>query len=177
MKRLLIVLAVVALLTTAAAAPVAATGGTRHGDVDITLYLTPCSESDPESPFLTWAGTVDFGKRTLGIAYFPIGDLEDLGDGWVYFEEEWTLFWLPWGELTDEKLIAAACNPRRELLRGEDSGIGTPMGTALGAGHATWARGWWHKYVGGESFWSGAYTSEAGDRFTSLLWLVPGNIR
>lgn len=39
MRRLLIVFAVVALLTTAAAAPVAATGGTRHGDVDLTLYL------------------------------------------------------------------------------------------------------------------------------------------
>lgn len=174
MKRILIVLAVVALLTTAAAAPVAATGGARQGEGDVTLYLTPCSESDPESPLLTWAGTTDFGWITLGTAYFPTADLKDLGDGWVYFEEEWTLFWLPRGDLTDEKLIAAACNPRREIVRGYDAGISTPWGTALGAGHVTWARGWWHKYVGGEVFWSGAYTSEAGDRFASTFWLVPG---
>lgn len=174
-KKLLIVLALIALLTAGLAAPAAA-GGARHGDFELELYLTPCSPSDPESPVVTWAGTIDFGWRTLGIAFFPTAPLEELDNGWVYFEDELTLFRLPKGKVTDKKLIAAACNPRRELLRSAEAGIGTPMGTGFAAGVTTSARGWWQRYVGGETFWSGYYTSEAGDAFAGSLWLVLGKM-
>lgn len=176
MKRLLVVLAVVALLATAVAEPVAATGRARHGDFDLELYLTPCSETDPESPFLVWAGTIEFGHRNLGIAYFAAAEYVELDGGWGYFEEDVTLFRLPPGELTEQKLIAAACKPHREVLRAADAGLNTPWGTAFAAGHTTWARGYGHRYVGGEFFWNGYYTSEAGDTFSGTLWLVPGNI-
>ena len=91
-RKVLILLAVVVVLATTVAAPAAATKGAIHGEIDVTLYLTPCDVDDPESPFLTWAGTVDFGRKTFGAAYFPAGDLVELGDGWSYFEEIWTIF-------------------------------------------------------------------------------------
>ena len=146
--------------------------------MELTLYVTPCDVDDMESPFLTWAGTVDFGRKTFGVAYFPTADLVEIGDeGWAYFEEAWTIFWLPRGELTDAKLIAAACNPRRVVVRGNDAGVGTPWGTAMAAGHVEYGRGHFHKYVGGESFFAGAYTSEFGDEFAGTIWMLPGNMR
>jgi hypothetical protein len=169
-RKMLVVLAVVAVLTATAATPATA-GGALHGDIDLTLYLTPCDDTDPESPLLSWAGTFDIGRKTFGAAYFPASDLVELGEGWVYFEEVWTIFWLPRGELTDKKLVAAACNPRRVVLEGVDAGFGTPWGTAFGAGEVTYGRGHFNKLVGGETFWMGEYTSELGDTFSSTLWI------
>jgi len=172
-RKLLVVLAVVAMLTAAVAAPATARGAI-HGDIDLTLYLTPCDDTDPDSPLLTWAGTYDLGKMTLGIAYFPTADLEVIGDtGWVYFEERLTLFKLPKGDLSDEKMIAAACNPRRVVVEGMDAGVGTPWGTAFGAGHVTDARWRLDRYVGGETFWWGAYTNDELTQFAGQLWIFP----
>lgn len=173
-RKMLVVLAVVAVLTAAAATPATA-GGALHGDIDLTLYVTPCDEADPESPFLTWAGTIDFGRKTFGKAYFPTAENVDFGNGWSYFEEIWTIFWLPKGELTDDKLIAAACNPRRVVLEGVDAGFGTPFGTGFAAGEVTYGRGHFNKFVGGEIFWMGEFTSEftgePGNTFSSTFWM------
>ena len=180
-RKVLILLAVVVVLATTVAAPAAATKGAIHGEIDVTLYLTPCDVDDPESPFLTWAGTVDFGRKTFGAAYFPAGDLVEPGDGWSYFEEIWTIFWLPRGELTEHKLIKAACNPRRVVMQGTDAGFNTPWGTAFGAGEVEYARGHFHRFVGGETFWAGEYVGEItllpGQEFTSTMWLLPADMR
>ncbi len=169
-KKVLVVLAMVFALTAAVATPASADWALR-GDEEIKLYLVECPNEDAPGPLVTWIGAVDFGKKTLGKAYFPTADLLEFAEGFVYFEEVWTLFWLPRGKLTEEKLIKAACNPRRVVLEGWDEGIGTPWGTAFAVGEVTWGRKHMRKFVGGDTMWTGAYANEAGDEFASTFYI------
>ena len=112
-RKLLGVLAAMTMLATVAA-PASAAGptGGLAGDMDLRLYLYTCPNEDAPGRLLSWAGTVDFGRRTVGIAFFPTAELQMVGDtGWVYFEENWTLFRLPNRELTPKAIRNASCNP------------------------------------------------------------------
>ena len=162
-RRLLVVMAVVAVVASLAAVPATAKGQLRglNGDVDITLVLHTCPNEDAPGERITWVGTVDFGMRTVGIAYFPNVPNEVIGDkGWVFFDELWTLFRLPKRTLTDSVLSSAACNPKRVILEGIDRGFGTPWGVFFAAGPLIAGAGQFEKFVGGMAFWVGEVTSE-----------------
>lgn len=177
-RKLAVLLAVFALTTAAFAMPAASAGGHLQGDVDITLYLYECpNDNAPGDGLVTWAGTLDLGKRTLGIAYFPTSDLVEVGDtGWVYFEEVWTLFKLPRYTWHPDALLFAACSPWRIVMEGVDAGVGTPDGLAFGAGEVTYGKRYFEKYEGGNAFWHGSYTNLEGTEFASELWVFPGGM-
>ena len=174
-KKLLVVLAVLAMLTTAVATPAYA-GGKTKADVDLTLALYECPNADAPGPMITWAGIAKFKRNTLGIAFFPTAELEPVGDtGYLYFEENFTLFYLPKKKLTEKTLLAAACNPKRVILNAIDRGFGTPDDYWFGAGVITDARAHLRKWAGGTQFWGGTFTNDEQTTFgLELVLLRPG---
>ena len=175
-RKLAVLLAVFALATAAFAMPAASAGGHLHGEMDISLALYECPNPNaPGDGFLTWVGTLDLGKKKLGIAYFPTADLVEIGDtGWAYFEEVVTLFRLPRYEWHPDALLWAACNPWRVVIEGVDAGVGTPDGLGFATGEVTSGKKHFDKYVGGNIFWHGASTSP--ETFAGEVWIFPGGI-
>jgi hypothetical protein len=178
MKRKLAILVAVFAMTTATFALPASAGSHIHGEVDITLVEYECPNPNaPGDGFMTWVGTYKVGDRTFGIAYFPAGPLEIIGEtGFVYFEESWTLFKLPRFMWHEDALLWAACTPWRILVEGIDAGVGTPDGLAFGAGEVTYGKKHFEKFVGGNAFWYGGYTNDTFTEFESDLWIFRGDM-
>lgn len=177
-RKLTILLAVFAMTTAAFAMPAASAGGHLEGEMEITLILEDCPNPNaPGSGTVSWLGTLELGKRTLGIAFFTPGPPEVIGDtGFVYFEDTWTLFKLPRFTWHEDALFWAACTPWRILMEAEEAGIGTPDGAAYGAGEVVYGKKYFEKYVGGNAFWYGTYTNVEGTEFAADLWVFPGGM-
>jgi hypothetical protein len=177
-RKLAVLLAVFALTTAAFAMPTASAGGHLYGDQELTLVQYQCpNDSAPGDGFMTWLGTYKVGNRTFGMAAFPVGPLEVIGEtGFVYFEEIWTLFKLPRYMWHEDAMLWAGCAPWRILMEGVDSGVGTPDGLAFGAGEVNYGKRHLEKYEGGNTFWYGAYTNDELTEFASEFWIFPGGM-
>ena len=180
-KRLAILLAVFALATAAFAMPTASAGGHLHGEVDIALYMYECPNPNaPGDGLITWAGTIDLGKKTLGIAFFETLATAPVGEtGFFYFEENITLFRLPRHEWHPDAFLWAACTPWMTLMEIEEAGIGAPSGIWYGAGHVIYGKHYFEKFVGGNSFWQGTFAEDTTPelpKFVAELWVFPGNM-
>jgi hypothetical protein len=177
-RKLAVLLAVFALATAAFAMPAASAGGHLQGEMDITLVQYQCpNDSAPGDGFITWLGTYEVGKKTFGIAFFPQGELEVIGEtGFVYFDDMWTLFRMPRFMWHEDALVWAACAPWRIVMEADEAGIGTPDGYAYGAGHVTYGKKHLDMYVGGNAFWYGTYTNAEGTEFAADLWVFPGGM-
>ena len=178
-KRLAVLLAVFALATAAFAMPTASAGGHLHGEMDITLYQYECPNPNAPGGVISWAGTLDLGKKTVGIAFFDTAS-ELVGDtGFYYFEETYTLFRLPRYEWHPDALLWAACTPWLVLLEVDDAGIGTPDAIWYGAGEVLYGKKHFEKYVGGLAFWNGTF-AESPDpaivKFAGDVWIFPGGM-
>lgn len=154
------------------AAPVSA--HTRHvirGDMNLTFVPQPCDDGR----FLTWVGTVTIDDEVYGWADFPTADLVQKGE-WMYFQEYWTIFSLAAGE---DPTPAAACDPSRVVIAGENKGIGTPWNTGYAWGKVTEVADsgpFADVPVGSRMFWRGYVVEEAplepGDHFIAKLRII-----
>ena len=135
MKRLLLVcLALAAAFALIAATPASAKKPNPkplNGEMELTLFGEFCG-MPLKSPFLSWAGTVEFDGETYGIAYFPTSDPPEPGAKFFYFEENVTLFEI--GEAAVTPALACNAGP---LLAGDDEGRQGPGGTAKADGKVT----------------------------------------
>ena len=169
-RRILVLLTLVAVLAVMVAAPVSADGENPiNGKMELTLFGVPCSE-EPDSPFLTWAGTVVIDGTTYGWADFPTGPLVEEGK-FVYFEEYWTIFTLGESEVVTP---AVACDGDRVILDGLNDGWGPPGFTGKADGWVTWAEPegpFADVAPGSKMFWRGKVTGPVS--FKATLHIFP----
>lgn len=174
MRKFAVLLAVFALATAAFAVPAASAGNALHGEVEIELILEKCPNPNaPGSGTVSWLGTVDFGKKKVGIAFWTTNPPVPVGDtGFVYWEDTWTLFRMPKKMWHEKAMFWAACMPWRVLMDADEAGIVAPDGTGYAAGDITYGKKHFKKFEGGKFFWYGVYTNDAGTEFAAELWVM-----
>ena len=169
-----LITALTAVVAIALTVPAAATAGTQrplNGRLDLDFVGVPCAVAhDPQ--FLTWIGTAEIGGETYGWADFPTAPLIE-ENGFVYFEEYWTIFSLDDGEaVTAEN----ACDADRVLIAGDNDGWGPPGMTAKADGYVTEVDpdGPFAGFeTGDRMFWRGRVTDDAQTQFVATLHIRP----
>ncbi len=171
-QRMLVLFALVAVLAVLVAAPVnAGEENPINGRMQLTFFGVPCYE-EPDSPFLTWAGTAIIDDTTYGWADFPTAPFAMEGK-FGYFEEHWTIFTLGEGEAVTP---AIACDAERVIIEGLNDGRGSPGATGKADGWVTWSdAGGPFAGVAPDSrmMWRGKVLDEAFTEFKATLHIYP----
>ena len=122
-RKLTVLLALAALIATFSlvAAPVSA-GAEKPISGEMELYFNlGFGNPDAPCPGISWAGTVELGGTTYGIAFIPL-DAKDVGKV-HHFAEAWVIYDTPF---TFTGGVLTECTSGDVVLSGTDAGVSSP---------------------------------------------------